>query len=61
MAKYTDLFLEKDGLTGINDQARLLNIGHKGFEGLLPSIGAIIDGTHMRHIYLTHCMLVKML
>ena len=45
MAKYTDLFLEKDGLTGINDQARLLNIGHKGFEGLLPSIGAIIDGT----------------
>ena len=51
MAKYTDLFLEKEGLTGLGNDARLLNIGHKGFEGLLPSIGAVIDGnTYEAHL-----------
>lgn len=43
--KYSDLFLEGNGLVDTNQQGRIMNIAHKGFEGILPAIGGVIDGT----------------
>ena len=43
--KYSDLFTREGGLTGIEKQARALNIGKGGFEGIMPRLGAVIDGT----------------
>ena len=44
-SKYSDLFLNKDDLVNGDNQARLLNFGHAGFEGVMPIIGDVIDGT----------------
>lgn len=65
-SKFSDLFINREGLTEHDHQARMINVAHKGFEGILPAIGAIIDGTtyeaHLSNaLYVSQNIIAKVL